>query len=150
VSAGPQGARQTTFTAQEAAQDCASGEPLPHHLQRLAARFDDRGTPDPADDRLEAALTLCGRADPRAAYEVSVDARPPLFADADRDGQVGREDFCAETRDAVVRWRPQPGGGAGGDGVGSELVPGLGGAPILLRFLINSERLTLLTNKDNQ
>jgi hypothetical protein len=122
----PLGAPSPARAAQEAAQDCAAGKPRPHHLQRLAARFDDRGDPDPADDRLEATLTLCGRADPRAAYEVSLDARPPLSTDADRDGdgQSGRKDFCAETRDAVVRWRPRPGGDA--DGVSGELLPGDG------------------------
>jgi hypothetical protein len=129
------------LAAQEAAQDCPAGEPLPHHVQRLAARFDDRGNRDPADDILEATLTLCGQVGARSAYEVSVDVRPPLFADADRDGdgQAGRKEFCAETRDAVVRHhagppknqRPEDGGS---DGVNSELVPGVGGVPHAIRF----------------
>ena len=136
----PLAAPSPAGAAQEVAQYCAAGKPWPSYLQRLAARFDDRGNLDPADDRLEATLTLCGQADPRAAYEVSLDVRPPLFTAADRngDGQVGRKDFCAETRDVVVRYRAEPPGhgqpGDGGDGVVTELVPGQGGAPDRIRF----------------
>ena len=123
---------------QETAQYCPAGKPRPHYLQRLAARFDDRGNEDPADDRFEAILTLCGRADSRAAYKVSLDVRSPLFTDADRNGngQVGRKDFCAETRDAVVRWPGRLHGDLGGDGVTSELVPGQGGMPDAIRFTV--------------
>ena len=134
----PLAAASPALAPQEAAQYCVVGKPRPHYLQRLAARFDDRGNLDPADDRLEATLTLCGRADPRAAYRVSLDVRSPLFTDADRNGngQVGRKDFCAETRDAVVRWPRRPHGDAGGDGVSSELVPGQGGMPDAIRFTV--------------
>ena len=123
---------------QETAQSCGVGKPRPHYLQRLAHRFDDRGNKDPADDRLVATLTLCGRADPRAAYKLSLDVRSPLFTDADRNGngQVGRKDFCVETRDAVVRWPRRLHGDLGGDGVSSELVPGQGGLPDAIRFTV--------------
>ena len=52
------------------------------------------------------------------------------------NGQVGRKDFCAQTRDAVVRWPRRPHGDAGGDGVSSELVPGQGGMPDAIRFTV--------------
>ena len=83
-------------------------------------------------------MTLCGRADSQAAYKVSLDVRSPLFTDADRNGngQVGRKDFCAETRDAVVRWPRRLHGDLGGDGVSSELVPGQGGMPDAIRFTV--------------
>ena len=80
-------------------------------------------------------LTLCGKADlKKAAYEISLDAVPPLFSDADRngDGTVDRHDFCAQTRDAVSgldAGRPV--------GVGTAtLVPGAGGAPDQVWFSV--------------
>src|SRR4051794_3758682 len=73
--------------AAEATQNCLA-KPWPHSIQRLAAAFNGGGNLDPADDTIEATLTLCGRARDFSAYQLSLDVLPPLYdaADRDRDG----------------------------------------------------------------
>ena len=125
---GAGAARADTLQAGEA----CPANPLPHQARQLTVSYNNQ---DPANDTVEATLTLCGKADLRkAAYEISLDAAPPLFSDADRngDGTVDRHDFCAQTRGAVSgldAGRPV--------GVGTAtLVPGAGAAPDQIRFVV--------------
>ena len=104
----------------------------PHHLQSLSATFVDGGNQDPADDRIEVTLGLCGKVGPRSAYLVSFDAVAPLFGDRDRngDGRSDEGDQCADTRDGgvgLVR------GAADGPGTVTVLA-GDGKAPDQVRF----------------
>ena len=128
---GAGAARADTLQASEA---CPAGA-RPHDVARLSLSFNDQGDDAGGNDTVEAVLTLCGKADlKKAAYEMSLDAVPPLFSDADRngDGTVDRHDFCAQTRDAVS------GLDAGAStGVGTAtLVPGAGGAPDQVWFSV--------------
>ena len=121
---GAGAARADTLQASEA---CPAGA-RPHDVARLSLSFNDQGDDAGGNDTVEAVLTLCGKADlKKAAYELSLDAVPPLFSDADRngDGTVDRHDFCAQTRDAVSGLDAGASTGAGT----ATLVPGTGGAP---------------------
>src|SRR4051794_35649888 len=120
--------------AAPSAQEACPAKPGPHNLGQLAASFNDQGDQDPSNDTIEATLTLCGKAGAKSAYELSLDGKPPLFSDADRnlDGTVDRRDFCVQTRDAIA------GLDAGkGTGVGTAtLMPGTGGAPDQVKFSV--------------
>ena len=111
----------------------------PHHLQSLSAAFVDGGNQDPADDRIEVTLGLCGKAGPRSAYLVSFDARAPWFLDTDRngDGRSDEGDQCADTSDggaALVRGT--------GEGLGTvTLVPGDGKAADRVQFTVPVDQI---------